>query len=60
MSAKVQINYVSGHKEVMDVEEFTVTVKNSGREINWKLADNAKLKPLLLNVDAIESIWEIL
>lgn len=57
---KIQINYVSGQSVVMEVEDFSVKKNNLGTEVTWKLNDESTMRPLLINVDAIESVWEVL
>jgi hypothetical protein len=57
MTAKIQINYKSGQTITVSAEIFEVTTqgdKLSG--IDWK---EIKPYPLLMNLDAIESIWEL-
>ena len=60
MSAKVRINYASGISEEFDVDKFTFKKDNTGKEVEWVVADNAKQRPLYFNMDAVESIWELL
>ena len=49
----IQVNYKSGSKERFWCNEFSV---KSGYW-NWESADDAD-KPLLLNPDNVESVWE--
>lgn len=56
--SKVKINYKSGHSEILEVDEFTVTF-GSEMTLNWKMAEKSHLRPLFVNPAEIESIWEI-
>lgn len=61
MSSTVRINYVSGHSVTMEVEDFNIEWGKDGRKADWTLApETATMRPLMINLDAIESVWEVL
>lgn len=56
--AVVRINYKSGISEYMKVTDFKWSKKNGVMEVNWTLHETAVARPLFLNLDEIESIWQ--
>ena len=55
----VRINYKSGHSEEFPVMEFTFTVDgNNDRKATWQPVDGGQ-RPIFMNLDEIESIWQV-
>lgn len=56
----VQINYKSGVSVVVDnVKSFTVKAQGGGLEISWQTTSLTKSKPLYLNPDQVESVYQV-
>lgn len=57
--AIVRINYKSGHSETMKVKSFSWKKENGVMSVNWELYDPFCPVPIFMNVNEIESIWQI-
>ncbi len=53
---KVLVIYKSGARVEFKCSEFSIKVGGGTRSATWK---DAKPNPLFLNVDDIESVWEV-
>lgn len=49
----IRVNYKSGNSEEFEVTSCEV----NSREMSWKTAGSKR--PLLLNFDAVESVWQL-
>lgn len=52
----IQVNYKSGNSQRFFVDKFDVRW-GSNKEMSWNSISS--LRPLLLNIDEVESVWQI-
>ncbi len=58
--AKVKINYKSGISEVLHCTKFKVKRDGSGMSVEYDVLTSGKRSnPLFMNVDEIESIYQV-
>lgn len=55
--AKVRLNYKSGISMVIHATEFDLNINGSNRRLQWNTVGGNR--PLFLNVDEIESVYQI-
>jgi hypothetical protein len=60
MSIKVMINYKSGRQVEMEVESFKIDRDANGlKEFTWNMSAGSRVNPLFLNLNEVESVWEV-
>jgi hypothetical protein len=55
----IKVNYKSGHSEYFKVTDFEFEIKTTGRTAKWTAYEPAGARPILINLDDIESVWQV-